>query len=140
PDLRHKLLFEWGGRRLRQLLKSLTTVLQGVGCQLGDFFEHFFALDLTLFRFGFGALAPTGQGSLGGSHVACDLLAQRAGCMGERSHRLMQDPDVSGIGDVGFQSCRIDANARGLIECVLTSDLMSWRLSSAIRASPNRWL
>src|SRR4030095_3411920 len=113
-DLRHKLLFEWGGRRLRQLLKSLTTVLQSVGSQLGDFLEHFFALDLTLFRFGFGTLAPTGQGSLGGTHVIDYLFAQRAGRAGERPHRLMQDPDVTGISDVGFQSRRIDANAAWL--------------------------
>src|SRR6266576_844231 len=114
PDLRHKLLFEWGGSRLRQLLKSLTTVLQSVRSQLGDFLEHFFALDLTLFRFGFGTLAPTGQGSLGGTHVIDYLLAQRASRAGERLDRLMQDPDVTGIGDVGFQGRRIDANTARL--------------------------
>ncbi len=78
-DLRPKLLFELGGRCPQQLLHSLAALCQGVRSQLGYFLEHFFALDLTLFRF-------------------------------------------------------------GLIEWVLTSDLMSWRLSSAIRASPNRWL
>ena len=114
PDLRHKLLFELGGRQLRQLLKSLTTVLQSVRSQLGDFLEHFFALGLTLFRFGFGTLAPTGQGSLGGTHVIDYLLAQRASRAGERLDRLMQDPDVTRTSGVSFQSRRLDANAARL--------------------------
>src|SRR6185503_7038782 len=121
PDLRHKLLFEWSGSRLREFLKSLTTVLQSVRSQLGDFLEHFFALGLTLFRFGFGTLAPTGQGSLGGTHVIDYLLAQRASRAGERSHRLMQDSDVTGICDVGFRVVESMRMRRGLIERVLTS-------------------
>ena len=135
-----ELLLELGGRRRRQLLKSMAASCQRVSGQLGYFLEHFFTLGFTLFGFGFGTLAPTGQGSLVSPHMADDLAAQRTGRAGKRLDRLMDDPDIVGICDVGFQVVESIQIRRGLIERVLTSDLMSWRLSSPIRSSPNRWL
>ena len=78
--------------------------------QLGYFLEDLFALGFTLFGLGLRTGSPAGQGFLGGSHMADNLLPQRTRRTAKRSHRLMEDPDIGGIGDMGFQSRRVDAN------------------------------
>ena len=105
-----KLLPEGGGRRCRHLLESLATLGQRIGCQSGYFLEDLFTLGFTFFGLGFRTGSPAGQGFLGGSHMADNLLPQRTRPTAKRSHRLVEYPDIGGIGDMGFQGRRVDAN------------------------------
>ena len=95
---------------LPPLVKSLTALGQRIGCQLGYFLEDLFTLSFTFFGLGFRTGSPAGQGFLGSSHMADNLLPQRTCPTAKRSHRLVQDPDIGGIGDMGFQGRRVDAN------------------------------
>ena len=72
-----KLLFELARRRCRQVLESLTALGQRVAGQLGYFLEDLFALGFALFGLGLRTGSPAGQGFLGGSHMADNLLPQR---------------------------------------------------------------
>src|SRR5512145_1512218 len=68
-----KLLFNLARCSYRQLLESLTALRLRVDCQLGYFLENLFALGFALFGVGLRTGSPTGQGFLGGSHMADNL-------------------------------------------------------------------
>src|SRR5258706_1148143 len=132
-DLFAKFLLELGGRRCRQLLESLTALKQRIGSQFGYFLEDLFALGFALFGFGLRTGSPTGQGFLGCPHVTVNLLPQRTRRTAKRAHRLVQNPDIGGIGDLVFQGGRVDANPARFDRSVL--DQMTDQLLVQIRDS-----
>jgi len=114
-NLLQKLLPSWQvGHLSTKPLKNLAALLHGMLGELGRSFKNLSSLFFARLGVRFCRLTPSKKRPFGGTHVAGDLVVQRARRASERFDGLMKNTHVIGVTDVSFERGRVDANATRL--------------------------